>query len=476
LLIKIIFPIITITTTEYNYYVKKNKYFGIPVKYILYSFLLFILTAFNFQDKFLNGWYKQTLPNINNIPISDICFVDSLVGFIVTKYTGPNINSYILKTTNGGNNWNIIRTDNSTYNGFFRVYFLNLLTGYVAGQHGLEKTINGGANWFNINLPILYPNDFAILNEDTIWCILSEQLTGGVFRTTNGGQNWIQQVNLNIYNPQKIYMIDKNNGFITDLGYTIYRTSNGGFNWTQTDYGSGHYYYDMHFYDSTIGYRAYALDSMLQKTTNRGISWFSTSPFPIILGTPYYSNYIRKFTLLNKDTLWVSGGYGIYPNGVFGVVYKTTNGGFNWGYQMPDTSFHLNSFYHIIFTNKSNGWAFNNTNTGIHTITGGSDTTIYTNIIKQITNNIFQFELYQNYPNPFNSITNIKLQMLKRGFTEIKIYDLTGKLIEVIFSNNLNSGEHTFKFDASDLASGLIFCSLFVDGKRIDTKKLILLK
>jgi hypothetical protein len=41
---------------------------------------------------------------------------------------------------------------------------------------------------------------------------------------------------------------------------------------------------------------------------------------------------------------------------------------------------------------------------------------------------------------------------------------------------SITSGVVTYDFDASELASGIYFYSLFVDNSRIDTKKMVLVK
>ncbi|MBK6504989.1 MAG: hypothetical protein IPG02_04800 [Ignavibacteria bacterium] len=45
----------------------------------------------------------------------------------------------------------------------------------------------------------------------------TEGLTGGVFRTTNGGTSWVRQLSLGSFNPDRIYMIDGRNGFISQV-------------------------------------------------------------------------------------------------------------------------------------------------------------------------------------------------------------------------------------------------------------------
>lgn len=211
----------------------------------------------------------------------------------------------------------------------------------------------------------------------------------------------------------------------------------------------------------------------LRKTTNGGLNW-------VIQMRPKlnYDNSFTDFSLINKDTIWGSGGSIITTLGSRGIIYKTTNGGQNWGYQIPDTiNINANRYYYLNFLNKNIGWAHHTGYKGIHTLVGGNDTTFYTNVnnnSQQFVSN--DFILYQNYPNPFNSMTNVKVQMLKQGFAEVKLFDLTGRLVKILLKQNLNTGTKSIKFDLSNLSSGVYFYTLFIDGIRIDTKKMALIK
>ena len=137
--------------------------------YLFYLSILFFLIAFNFQDSRTSGWYQQFLPNINGMSISDITFLDSLTGYAVATQSSDS--SYILKTTNGGDNWLIVYRSYFIMSG---IQFLNINTGFACGAY-LYKTTNGGFNWNQIiNAPAISPEKVFALNEDTIWIISSE--------------------------------------------------------------------------------------------------------------------------------------------------------------------------------------------------------------------------------------------------------------------------------------------------------------
>ena len=441
---------------------EKSKLLEKLTTYLFYLSILLFFTAFNFQDSRTSGWYQQFLPNLNGSSIADIAFKDSLNGFAVT--TSP---AYILKTTNGGDNWNIIYT---YPNAFYRLQLLNKDTVYVLGLNQLLKTTNSGINWTIITLPDLYPQDIFALNIDTIWAVNNGSLAGGVFITTNGGASWTQQYSNGTENPNKIYMFNARIGFIknNNNSTSLKKTINGGLTWIPL-VNEG--FADMYFVDSLIGWRA---RDYIKKTTDGGLNWIQQQ---LPNGIPGHTITfgIRSISKFSKDTIW--GGYASvsFPNLQYrGILYRTINGGNNWLYQIPDTAIHIPSYFYIEFINKSIGWAYG-LNSGIHTVTGGD--TIFLSSIHQIGNVVpKEYKLFQNYPNPFNSMTNVKFKMLKQGFAEIKVFDITGKLINILLNQNLSSGEYNVSFDAGELTSGIYFYRLTVNGIIVDTKKAVLIK
>ncbi|MCX6159042.1 MAG: YCF48-related protein [Ignavibacteriae bacterium] len=431
------------------------------------SVLLFFL-GFNFTDSPPSGWYLQTLPNLNGKQINDIIFLDSLNGLAVARQTSDS--SYILKTTNGGDNWTILYR---SFLAMVKIQFININTGYAVGAY-LFKTTNGGFNWNQVTAPPISPENLYVLNEDTIWIISSESMTGGVFRTTNGGLNWTQQPS-GSGNPDKIYMYNARIGFIVDNTGTnnLRKTTDGGDSWFTVVSGQG--FYDMKFIDSLTGWRA---KDYIKKTTDGGLTWIQQT---LPTGIPGHQIVwgMRNFSVINKDSLW--GGYSsvIFPNLQYrGVLYRTTNGGNNWYYQIPDTTLNVPLYNYISFINKNIGWGYtlNSTvNRGIHTTTGG-DTTFLSSITQIATELPKNYKLYQNYPNPFNPITKIKFNILKSADINIKVFDITGKEVAILLNERIFPGTYETTFEANKLPSGMYFYSLIVDGKIIDTKKAMLIK
>ncbi len=62
--------------------------------------------------------------------------------------------------------------------------------------------------------------------------------------------------------------------------------------------------------------------------------------------------------------------------------------------------------------------------------------------------------LDQNYPNPFNPTTNIRFELPQSASVSVKVYDMTGRLVENVYQGWLSQGAHTIQFNASNLSSG----------------------
>ena len=85
------------------------------------------------------------------------------------------------------------------------------------------------------------------------------------------------------------------------------------------------------------------------------------------------------------------------------------------------------------------------------------------------------YDLVQNYPNPFNPVTNIEFTIKERGFISLTIFDALGRAVNKLVHEELSAGNYSFKFDASDLPSGIYYYNLTTD-KFNKTKKMVLLK
>ncbi len=85
------------------------------------------------------------------------------------------------------------------------------------------------------------------------------------------------------------------------------------------------------------------------------------------------------------------------------------------------------------------------------------------------------FYLKQNYPNPFNPITSLIIEMFESGHMEINIYDLVGVKIQNIHSGILPEGIHTYRFDGTNLPSGIYFYEAKSENST-QIKKMILAK
>ncbi|MEJ2627110.1 MAG: CotH kinase family protein [bacterium] len=80
--------------------------------------------------------------------------------------------------------------------------------------------------------------------------------------------------------------------------------------------------------------------------------------------------------------------------------------------------------------------------------------------------------LFQNYPNPFNTSTRIRFNLNKSGPVTLKVYNVLGQEIEILFSGQKPAGEYVVQWQAEGLSSGLYLYRLKA-GNFIETKKLL---
>ena len=89
-----------------------------------------------------------------------------------------------------------------------------------------------------------------------------------------------------------------------------------------------------------------------------------------------------------------------------------------------------------------------------------------------------EFILHQNYPNPFNPTTTIWFEIpfvQTRHAVSLRIYDIAGRLIETLFDEEMEPGNHTVQWNATGFSSGVYFVRL-QSGNYLQTQKILLMK
>jgi len=89
--------------------------------------------------------------------------------------------------------------------------------------------------------------------------------------------------------------------------------------------------------------------------------------------------------------------------------------------------------------------------------------------------------LFPSAPNPFHSSTKIGYQVPKSGAAavpvRINLYDVAGRKVATLVDGLKEPGAYSLTLDASQLSgasSGIFFYELVIDGKRIESQKLVL--
>jgi hypothetical protein len=87
-----------------------------------------------------------------------------------------------------------------------------------------------------------------------------------------------------------------------------------------------------------------------------------------------------------------------------------------------------------------------------------------------------QFELSQNYPNPFNSSTKINFNLAGKSNVKIVMYDVLGREVLTLVDSRLEGGKYDIYVKANNLASGVYFYSMYLDGRLFTTRKMVMIK
>jgi len=76
------------------------------------------------------------------------------------------------------------------------------------------------------------------------------------------------------------------------------------------------------------------------------------------------------------------------------------------------------------------------------------------------------------FPNPANEITNININIAEKSDVQVAIFDIQGKLVDVMNYTNLSAGRHSKEYNCSELNGGVYLVRMKA-GDEVQTTKLI---
>jgi photosystem II stability/assembly factor-like uncharacterized protein len=216
------------------------------------------------------------------------------------------------------------------------ICFVNDQTGWMCGTAGyIYKTTNGGDSWTQQNSGVTKDlQKLYFLNENLGY---AGTIQGSILKTTDGGNNWTEYIFSDLRPTvafgycDGLYFINQNTGFIiagASKYFYLFKTTDGGVNWAIKDSlisnDITYRWYDISFYNDSLGVMISSKKNLQKYTTNGGETWaLSTAISDNFFGIQHAVKWLSSNTV-------VSIGEGNEFNGVPIPIYKSTDGGINW--------------------------------------------------------------------------------------------------------------------------------------------------
>jgi photosystem II stability/assembly factor-like uncharacterized protein len=353
----------------------------------------------------VNGAMGQWIPQNSGTTktLHSVYFTDANTGYAVGD------SGTILKTTNGGTNWDMKYSGTSS--NLYSVQFTDPLTGYTVGDNNIIlKTIDCGENWINQSIGVsadLSSVSFPATDTGYVrgffydWQI-SDTLYTYIFKTINGGNLWTISYLFKTIDDgggpylNSIFFPDVTTGYAVGVvGNSMYipylvKTIDGGMNWTSQILSNFLYFnpHSAYFLNPDTGYMAGGVEYSALKTINGGNDWTG-------LVSNDYSYHFSVYFIDSEKGYLVGGQIGLNGN----IIHYTEDGGNIWTTQYAD-NISGNYLLSVNFANDTTGYAVGTNGVILKTTNGG----IPVSVVEQLSDS----KSLKIYPNPASTAITIE--------------------------------------------------------------------
>ncbi len=285
------------------------------MKYLIHSYLwksvslcLFLLACLSVHVLLASGFtYHWGHPSPQGNSVYGIAFKDANNGWAVTGCGS------ILKTSDGGQNWELTLGPDSTCNDLYDILISDQGTLIVSGEQGrIMRSTDNGENWQILS--ITGTGNLFDLAPIPSGGISAAGENGSILVSTDDGINWINKGPGGTGYARGHYWKSATEGYVVGYGL-FHRTFDGGNTWTQIATPGVFGLNEIYFVDENTGYALE--DFKVWKTTDGGNSWSSTSQ----VIEPLY----RYRTLAIDEIHWFS-----VTNAEGAALWETFDAGASW--------------------------------------------------------------------------------------------------------------------------------------------------
>ncbi len=299
----------TIFSTS-QYYLRRIYFINKDTGFVTISLANYILRTMDGGITWIEIWigsYYYTYQGIS--------FLNSTTGFIAG---GGEDRMDARITTNTGNTWSHLAHVNGFYDSFTDVCYTDSLHGFIVGSNILLRTTNGGSNFFSDPIAEdIYPNRINFVNPNL--CYISYNGTG-VLMTSNGGNTWInREIPGATCCGIMVYSISNGAVYASDRMFNIFKSTNYGISWNLKS-NTGNSGFSAFSFQNDTGY-AVGGNGYMMKTTNYGENWVRNVE----------QHKLNSIKIKNGNKIISGGEKGlIFFSGDFGNNWSKLQTGFNF--------------------------------------------------------------------------------------------------------------------------------------------------
>lgn len=298
------------------------------------------------------NWNQISIPTTDNL--IRISFWDDSVGLIAGGYISWPFYGIILRTTDFGDTWQVV------YQGGYEIctdvkcvsgcdYAWVSLTA-DQGVTAVLRTTDKGLTWQEVTIAGGSGYGYSIDGADagqTAWLATWYPNPTRVYKTTDGGNSWNSYDTDDVIGPWEMKFLDSSRGCIScgDMSMggiaNVMTTSDGGATWMTADHPGHEPLYGIGYIDAdTLIAVGGCFGGTVIRSTDSGANWrYETQ-----------AEGINAFCIVDTEYTWAAGDYA--------TILKSTDGGYTWECQdAVESDVYGGTFWCVSFCNRNVGYA-----------------------------------------------------------------------------------------------------------------------